>query len=94
MNHERENIKMVKYVFNLIKQNRILIVLKQSLKREYLQIIFFPYLSFFLRPFAGPIFFKIILFVGLFFIDFDGCYRVRTDEGQPRPKYIFNKLWN
>ena len=24
------------------------------------------------------------------FIDFDGYY-VRTDEGQPRPKYIFNK---
>ena len=26
-----------------------------------------------------------------FFIDFDGYYIVRTDEGQPRPKYIFNK---
>ena len=26
-----------------------------------------------------------------FFIDFDGYYIVRTDEGQPRPKYILNK---
>ena len=26
-----------------------------------------------------------------FFVDFDGYYIVRTDEGQPRPKYIFNK---
>ena len=26
-----------------------------------------------------------------FIIDFDGYYVVRTDEGQPRPKYIFNK---
>ena len=24
-------------------------------------------------------------------MDFDGYYIVRTDEGQPRPKYIFNK---
>ena len=29
----------------------------------------------------------------LFFIDFDGYYIVRTDEGQPRPKY-FQKMWN
>ena len=29
---------------------------------------------------------KIFIF---FFIDFDGYYIVRTDEGQPRPKYIF-----
>ena len=26
-----------------------------------------------------------------FFSDFDDYYIVRTDEGQPRPKYIFNK---
>ena len=26
-----------------------------------------------------------------FFIDFDGYYIVGTDEGQPGPKYIFNK---
>ena len=26
-----------------------------------------------------------------FFIDFDGYYIIRTDEGQPRPKYICNK---
>ena len=26
-----------------------------------------------------------------FFIDFDVYYIIRTDEGQPRPKYIFNK---
>ena len=26
-----------------------------------------------------------------FFYRFDGYYIVRTDEGQPRPKYIFNK---
>ena len=26
-----------------------------------------------------------------FFTDFDGYYIVRTDEGQPRPKYIFKK---
>ena len=29
-------------------------------------------------------------FLKLFFIDFDGYYIVRTDEGQPRPKYIFS----
>ena len=27
----------------------------------------------------------------IFFTDFDGYYIVRTDKGQPRPKYIFNK---
>ena len=27
----------------------------------------------------------------IFLIDFDGYYIVRTDEGQPRPKYIFFK---
>ena len=27
----------------------------------------------------------------IFFIDFDGYYIIRTDERQPRPKYIFNK---
>ena len=27
----------------------------------------------------------------IFFTDFDGYYIVRTDEGQPRQKYIFNK---
>ena len=26
-----------------------------------------------------------------FFIDFDAYYIVKTDEGQPRPKFIFNK---
>ena len=30
-------------------------------------------------------------FLTIFFIDFDGYYIVRTDEGQLRPKYIFNK---
>ena len=30
-------------------------------------------------------------FFKFFFIDFDGYYIVKTDEGQPRPKYIFNK---
>ena len=30
-------------------------------------------------------------FLTFFIIDFDGYYIVRTDEGQPRPKYIFNK---
>ena len=29
-----------------------------------------------------------------YFIDFDGYYIVRTVEGQPRPKYIFNKMRN
>ena len=27
----------------------------------------------------------------LFFINFDGYYIVRTDQGKPRTKYIFNK---
>ena len=27
-------------------------------------------------------------------IDFDRYYIVRTDKGQPRPKNIFNKMWN
>ena len=27
----------------------------------------------------------------IFIIDFDGYYIVRTDEAQPRPKYIFHK---
>ena len=27
----------------------------------------------------------------IFFVDFDGYYNVRTDEGRPRPKYISNK---
>ena len=50
---------------------------------------------------TAQIFIWIIFFVCLsscdflhflfFFIDFDGYYIVRTDEGQPRPKYIFNK---
>ena len=26
--------------------------------------------------------------------DFDGYYIIRTDEGQPRQKHIFNKMWN
>ena len=65
-----------------------------------MKIIFFPYhdlSSFPFCPFDSP-FFLIIFFVCLFsfgfnnfFIDFDGYYVVRTDEGQPRPKYIFNK---
>ena len=33
----------------------------------------------------------IFLWFFIFFLDFDGYYIVRTDEGQPRPKYIFNK---
>ena len=31
------------------------------------------------------------VFLHFYFIDFDGYYIVRTDEGLPRPKYIFNK---
>ena len=43
------------------------------------------------------LFWIIFLFVYLLFIffifliDFDGYYIIRTDEGKPRPKYIFNK---
>jgi len=33
----------------------------------------------------------IFTFLHFFLLDFDGYYIVRTDEGQPRPKYIFNK---
>ena len=64
-----------------------------------MQIIFSPthdLSSFF--PFVHWIaqFFFIFLFVFLWFltfflIDFDGYYIVRTDDGRPRPKYIFNK---
>ena len=32
-----------------------------------------------------------MLIIMIFIIDFDGYYIVRTDEAQPRPKYIFNK---
>jgi len=35
--------------------------------------------------------FIFLWFFTFFFIDFDGYYIVRTDEGQPRQKYIFNK---
>ena len=35
--------------------------------------------------------FLLIYFLVIFNIGFDGYYTVRTDEGQPRPKYIFNK---
>ena len=64
-------------------------------KSEYLQIIFFPshnLSSFPLCQFDSPNFYfeQSFLFV-YFFIDFDGYYIVRTDEGQPSPKYIFNK---
>jgi hypothetical protein len=31
--------------------------------------------------------------IRVFEIDFDGYDIVRTDEA-PRPKYIFNKMWN
>ena len=30
-------------------------------------------------------------FFNFFFVHFDGYYIIRSDEGQPRPKYIFNK---
>ena len=30
-------------------------------------------------------------FLTIFFFDFDGYYIDRTDEGHPKPKYIFNK---
>ena len=30
-------------------------------------------------------------FFNFFFVHFDGYYIVRSDEGQPRSKYIFNK---
>ena len=33
-------------------------------------------------------------FLTFFIIDFDGYFIVRTDEGQPRPKYIFNNSIN
>ena len=35
--------------------------------------------------------FLFLWFLTFFLIDFDGYYIVRTDESQPRPKYIFNK---
>ena len=67
-----------------------------------MQIIFFSshnLSSIPLYPFDSPNFYfeYSFLFVYLlvifftFFLDFDGYYIVRTDEGQPRPKYIFNK---
>ena len=38
------------------------------------------------------VYFLVIFYIfKIFFIDFDGYYIVRADEGQPRPKYIFNK---
>jgi len=33
-------------------------------------------------------------FFTFFIIDFDGYYIVLTDQAHPRPKYIFNKMWN
>jgi len=83
----------------------IITVFKHSLKSEYLQIIFFPFHDLSSFPYSCPFdgrFFLIIFFVCLFIflwfltfiiIHFDGYYIVRTDEGQPRPKYIFNNMW-
>ena len=68
-----------------------------------MQIIFFPSHNLSLFPLC-PFSFWIIFFVCLyscdflhlnfFFFDFDCYYIVRTDEGQPRPKYIFNNSIN
>ena len=38
------------------------------------------------------IFLWVLTIIWFFFIDFDSYYIVRTDDGQPRPKYIFNKF--
>ena len=35
----------------------------------------------------------VCFFLVVFNINFDGYYNL-TDKGQPRPKYIFNKMWN
>ena len=54
----------------------------------------FPYCSFDSPHFFFNNLFCLFIFLWFltfFFIDFDGYYIVRTDESQPRPKYIFNK---
>ena len=37
-------------------------------------------------------FFIFLWFLTIFIIDFDGYFIIRTDEGQPRPKYIFKNV--
>ena len=53
----------------------------------------FPFVHLTAQFFLNNLFclFRFLWFLTFFFIDFDGYYYVRTDEGQPRPKYIFNK---
>ena len=88
------------------QSQEIIIFLKHSLKSEYLQIFFFPSHDLSSFPFFhltahfnfwfNNLFclFIFLWFLIFFIIDLDGYYIVRTDEGQPKPKYMFNKMWN
>ena len=56
----------------------------------------FPYVHltaqiFILNNLFCFVYLLVISYIFQFFFDFDGYYIVRTDEGQPRLKYIFNK---
>jgi len=57
----------------------------------------FPYVHlsaqiFILNIFCLFVYLLVIFYIfKFFFIDFYGYYIAKTDEGQPRPKYIFNK---
>ena len=69
---------------------------KKGIFANYLfSISWFPF-----GLFAGPFkkkfkqSFLFVYFLVVFNIDFDGYFILRTDEGQPRLKYIFNKIWN
>ena len=82
--------------YNLIFPTGIIIVLK-LFECEY--FLSYDLSSFAFCPFDSPIkknlniMFCLFIFLWFltFFIDFDGYYIVRSEEGHPRPKYIFNK---
>ena len=83
-----------------ISSQGIISVWKHFLKSEYFKIIFFlshdlssfpccPFYSHFLKKSSFFFDYFLVVFTDFFFIDFDGYYIVKTDEGQPRPKYIY-----
>ena len=81
----------------------IMIVLKHFFKVNICKLSFFhliiwvrfPYVHLTTQIFILNNLFCLFIFLRFFtkffFIGFDGYYIVRTDGGQPRPKYIFNK---
>jgi len=94
------NFRKVCFDFSWQKQSQgIIIVLKHSLNSEYLQIIFFNIMIWVRFPFSIWLYLFLKNLFCLFIISwfktitiwFAGYHILRTDKGQPRPKYIFNK---